>query len=187
MKVAILAIPAADIDASTITVEGTVRNIRDFMGVLNNDEIISDGSTFTRVIDAPFDVQAATLDGTVAATVVNIDTSYEPELKNFSPAGNVTRWIKGKSYLINNANCLAVPMVPNIKKTVAVLNTGNDSAVHCASRFLYVALEGGVPLNNVTPNAITFDVDYEAIKRNAARKAEKKAAEAMSYGSASNH
>lgn len=186
MKYAILGVSAANLDAATITVAGTVRNVRDLLGIMKNAAIVSDGTNFTYYLHAPFNIQAATVDGTTAATTITIDNKEEEEIKNLV-ATTITRFVKGKSYLLTNATPAVVPIVPNVKALVANTNAGNDSAVHTASHYLYVAMEDGTPENATSVTGFTFDVDLEAAARNAAAWKARKISDSYSYWSAYSH
>ncbi len=187
MKVAILGVSAANIVAYTITVEGKVFNGRDLMPLYRNMSVVSDGANFTIYIDAPFDIQAATTDGSTAASIVVIENQDAVECKNFTASGTVAKFTKGKSYLVVNAAVAPTTIVPNVKSIVACLNTGNDSAVHAAARYLYVATEDANVLNGSSVDVIPFDYDWAAFERNSQRRAQAKNAEWYSYLSASSY
>jgi len=188
MKLAIKGVSAANLDAYTLTVEGKVWNGRDLMPLYRGGSLGFDGTNFTVYINVPFDVQAATVEGTTAADIVVIDNSDEVEVKNLVVTSALARFTKGKSYLISNASVAPTTIIPAPPFWVAGLNTGNDSAVHASARYLYNAMEEGAPLGNSgVVDAIAFDVDIAAMQRNASRKAQKKAIEQASFWSATNH
>lgn len=187
MKVAILGVAAANLDAYTVTVEGKVFNGRDLMPLYRNMAVVYDGTNFTVYIDAPFDIQAATVEGTTPATVVVIENNDAVECKNFTASGTVAKFTRGKGYLVSNAAVAPTTIIPNVKSVVACLNNGNDSAVHAAGRYLFIATEDSTVLNGSSVDVIPFDYDWAAFERNAQRREQQKGAEWQSYATAPTH
>lgn len=176
MKIAIKRVLTADLDAVVLTIESKTFNLIDVLAVMKNASIISSSATdleYTIYLETPFVVQAVS--GSTNISMQTIDDSDLVEITNIVPT-TLSQFINGSNYLLLGTEVSLVPIIPTVPAIPVTSNIGAVTvAPLSARRYHYIATSTHNPLGATTFDAITFNVNYEAMKVNAMRKQQRKA------------
>jgi len=117
--------------------------------------------------------------GNAITTFTNIDDQYSTEYENFV-AQSIAKFIKGRTYLIKASEIAPTKIMPDFK-TLVLTKPGADSLVYGFEYYVYLSTGDDDILNDSTVDVIMFDVNYDAIRANAAKQANEKSLEAAVF------